>query len=65
MRAALDLSPERRLAISLAARQFAADHIGIDAVAGRTMALFEGLSRASSRGHRSEHVPTELATIGG
>lgn len=66
MRAALALSPERRLAISLAARQFAADHIGIDAVARRTLAMLQGLrrSRVPEPEHR-EAATAGLATIGG
>lgn len=67
MRAALALSPERRLAISLAARKFAADHIGIDAVAKRTMTMFDTLRRAPAE-HRADKVEggaTALAAVGG
>jgi glycosyltransferase involved in cell wall biosynthesis len=43
MRAAFDLGPERRREMALAARDFAESNIGIDAVADRTMALFDSL----------------------
>ncbi|MFT4053517.1 MAG: glycosyltransferase family 4 protein [Novosphingobium sp.] len=68
MRAALALTPERRMALSLAARKFAADHIGIDAVAKRTIALFETLRRAPLSGNRVEQGEAnqaKLAAIGG
>ncbi|MEE4450770.1 glycosyltransferase family 4 protein [Novosphingobium resinovorum] len=63
MRTALLLSPERRLAMSLAARQFAAEHIGIDAVAQRTMAMFQALGKTRPSGHRGAHA-RELLAVG-
>ncbi len=44
MRAALDLAPERRREMALAAREFAGRNIGIDTVADRTIALFDSLA---------------------
>jgi len=49
MRSALALEPERRSAMAMAARRFAEERIGIDAIAGRTLETMDALAGAIGR----------------